>query len=327
MKSNYYSTFISGFSSIIEKALKETISDVHIGLLLDGIIVYETDAPLETIKNIPFFNNSFFLHDYDHGTIDSLLERSPHAAFSASIPPEITKDMTSFRIIISKENELISIPKQQLQKLEQRFEKKLKLPIDRSNPDLEVWFVERSEGHSFCGIRLTKKPSTDKYLEKGELRPELAWILNFLSVPKATDVFLDPFAGHGSIPLARTHFPCKKIIASDLNQELTKPNTNIELHNWDALHLPLEESSIDTIVTDPPWGIFEKINVEEFYPKMLTEFERVIKVGGILVILTAQKELFEKLIQENSNFQLESKYNILVSGKKSGVYKLIRIHS
>src|SRR6185369_4317173 len=102
MKSNYYSTFISGFSSIIEKALKETISDVHIGLLLDGIIVYETDAPLETIKNIPFFNNSFFLHDYDHGTIDSLLERSPHAAFSASIPPEITKDMTSFRIIISK---------------------------------------------------------------------------------------------------------------------------------------------------------------------------------------------------------------------------------
>ncbi len=325
MKSNYYSTFISGLANVIEKALKDTLSDVNIVLLLDGLIVYETKANFNKIQKIPFFNNSFSLQGYHKGNIDHLLEKSPHPVFSASIDPEIIKGKTSFRVIISKENELIHIPKQNLQILEQKFEKKLKLSIDRGNPDLEVWFLERSEGHAFCGIRLTKKPSTDKYLQKGELRPELAWILNFLSEPDSEDEFLDPFAGHGSIPIARKQFPFKRIIASDLNQELIKNNSTIETHNWDALHLPLEDNSIDKIVTDPPWGIFENIDVEELYPKMMKEFARVIKPQGILVLLTAQKELLERLIDQNKSFQLEEKYNILVSGKKSGVYKLEKI--
>jgi len=323
MTHTYFSTFISGFSDVVKDILRRREKSLKIKLILDGLIIYESDLKVEKIKRLPFFNNTFFVIDYTFKK--EITENIPPQGWK--VPPDILIGKKTFRIIISKENELQHIAPLKLRQLEDLFAKNLKLNVDRANPDLEVWFLERSEGYSFCGIRLTKKPSTDKYLQKGELRPELAWILNFLSEPKATDVFLDPFAGHDSIPMARTQFPFKRIIASDKDKskQKTENKKHIEIESWDALNIPLVPNSIDTIVTDPPWGIFEKIDVEEFYPKMLKEFERVIKVDGILVILTAQKELFEKLIQENSNFQLESKYNILVSGKKSGVYKLKKI--
>jgi tRNA G10 N-methylase Trm11 len=335
MTNTYFSTFISGFSEAILDITKKQIP-LQIRLMLDGLVVYETDDDTNKVKRFPFFNNTFFTIHYESrkegSNLINFFTHSEKFIQNTHIPEEILIGKHSFRIIISKENELQHITPSQLKSLEYIFSDKLKLKIDRANPDVEIWFLERNEGYFFCGVRLTKKPSTDKYLQKGELRPELSWLLNFLSEPKATDVFLDPFAGHGSIPSARAQFPFKKIIASDKDSSLSflrRRESNlqsIEIHNWDALHLPLENNSIDTIVTDPPWGMFNQINIEELYKNMMTEFSRVLKPKGILVLLTAQKELFEKILEEaKTNFQLEEKYNILVSGKKSSVYKIHRI--
>ncbi len=328
----YYSTFISGLSDII----KRQAENFKIKLVLDGLIIYETELKPEKIQTLPFFNNSFFLIEYLSGkanNLEKLISNTENFIHKKVIPPDILIGKNSFRVIISKENELQHIAPLQLRKLENIFSKKLKLPVDRANPDIEVWFLERSEGYTFCGIRLTKKPSTDKYLQKGALRPELAWILCYLSEPKKTHIFLDPFAGHGSIPFACTNFPNTKIIASDnntekialLKQKVKEKNKKIEVQNWDATKLPLKNNSVDAIVTDPPWGIFEKENIEELYEKVFVEFARVLKPSGTFVILTAQKELMEKLIKKYNNlFLLKEKYDILVSGKKAGVYKLVK---
>lgn len=320
----YFSTFVSGFSPVIEKALALYTQNTTITKVVDGMVTYVSESSPQEIEELPFFNNSFHLLS-NANTLKQLLKTNGPPKEYISGWRQFVSNKKTFRIIVSKENQLISIEKQQLEKLESVFSQTFHLEVDRAKPDIEIWFLERSEGFAYCGIRLTKKPSTDKYLKRGELRPELAWLLSFLSEPKSTDVFLDPFAGHGSIPHARKQFPFTKIIASDIQTDSTKTNSNIEFHNWDALKLPLDNNSIDTIVTDPPWGSFEQINVEEFYPRMMNEFARVMKVNGIVVLLTAQKELMEKLIQERKDFELKEKYNILVSGKKSGVYKLKKI--
>lgn len=45
-----------------------------------------------------------------------------------------------------------------------------------------------------------------------------------------------------------------------------------------------------------------------------------------MVILTAQKETFEKSLDDSSGtLNLERKYDTLVSGKKTGIYKLKRL--
>jgi tRNA G10 N-methylase Trm11 len=324
----YYSTFIPGFSKGIEKALKEYANVKKTDLLHDGLVVYETESPPEKIAELPFFNNSFLLIEklFEDGTLENIISKVIENR-TFQIPEKVKKDKKTFRIITSKENILTSIPKNDLEELEYIFSKKLQMEVDRANPDVEIWFLERREGTAFCGVRLTKKPSTEKYLQKGELRPELAWLLNFLSEPSKNDAFLDPFTGHGSIPIARTMFPYKKIMAGDKDElkvnTLNAKNKNFETTLWDAEHLPLDKESINKIVTDPPWGMYEEDNVDMLYTQMLDEFARILKPGGILILLTAQKDLMEKLLHEKADiFELKETYHILVSGKKAAVYKI-----
>ncbi len=87
------------------------------------------------------------------------------------------------------------------------------------------------------------------------------------------------------------------------------------------------DESVDKIVTDPPWGFFgEKIDVNDLYKKTLSEFSRVVKKGGRVVMLVGDRENYEALIKEFSDqFRLEQKLYILVSGKKAGVYVMVRM--
>ncbi len=83
-----------------------------------------------------------------------------------------------------------------------------------------------------------------------------------------------------------------------------------------------DNNFITKIVTDPPWGLYENIeNIESFYSAMIKELVRVLKPKGIIVLLTARKDEFEKILSKQKNLELLEKYEILVSGKKSGIYK------
>ncbi|MBU0570289.1 hypothetical protein KKB40_05980 [Patescibacteria group bacterium] len=147
----------------------------------------------------------------------------------------------------------------------------------------------RSEGFGLIGIQFTHRTNYEKVLKKGELYPELAHILCLVSEPNENDVFLDPFASHGSIPTQRaTSFPYKKIIASDIDQVVTdklqekvlKIRKEIIVRKTDMLNptnlkaTNLKASSIDKIVTDPPWGLYKEtiLDLPAFYSQMLEAF-------------------------------------------------------
>lgn len=88
-----------------------------------------------------------------------------------------------------------------------------------------------------------------------------------------------------------------------------------------------EDNFIDKIITDPPWGFYQHmdIDINVFYKKMLQEFYRILKPNGILVLLTARKKEFENSLADCQNkYKLVDKYHILVSGKKAAIYKIIK---
>jgi len=143
-----------------------------------------------------------------------------------------------------------------------------------------------------------------------------------LSEPNRDDVFFDPFAGSGAIAKARLSFPYTKIIAGDIrpkNQHIQKVDAT-KLDNFD-------NESIDKIVTDPPWGFFgEKINITDLYTKSLNSFYRVLKKDGLLVILVGDRDFFENILAKfKDKFTIKQKLYVLVSGKKAGIYKLVKI--
>src|SRR5260221_4721268 len=313
----YFSTFITGFNELIEKELKRIFKDIKIEKLLDGLIIYETSSPMDQIRELKLYSNSFVL----------LFERENiNVNFPDRLVKIVLRDFdfnlmkfgnkkSKFRVVISKENEIVKIDNNLIKDVESKISKDKNYLLDKANPDLEFWFLIRSEKIGLFGVRITKHPDYKKVLQKGELRPELASLLCLMSEPKVTDIFLDPFSGIGSIGKARVNFPYKKIISSDID---TRDATNMK---------DLKNNSIDKIVTDPPWGIFEKtIDLTNLYSKMLVEFGRVVKSKGILVILVANKELFESILENFKTYlKLKEKYNILVSGKKAGVYKISKI--
>ncbi|MDD4289823.1 MAG: methyltransferase domain-containing protein [Patescibacteria group bacterium] len=346
MKRTYISTFITGFQSVIADNLPRVVNIFSIDLLLDGLIMYQSNEEIKSIKRINFINNSFivlkFFKDIGSLNTDSIIK---NIILDKSIDyniPELKNNRSSFRIIVSSENQLISVNKKLLNDLEIKITKNTKLRINKLKPDLEFWISIRSEGCAFFGLRFTKNPNQEKYLAKGELRPELASILCLLSEPNSDDIFLDPFCGYGSIPIQRIYISkYKTILSYDINNELinnlkskikniqkSKNIKNFFVHNTDALNMKfLSDNYIDKIVTDPPWGFFEKIdNLDLFYSKMLKEFHRVVKNNGIMVLLVANSGTFDKVLEEyKSLFNVENKYTTLVSGKKTVIYKLKNI--
>ena len=98
-------------------------------------------------------------------------------------------------------------------------------------------------------------------------------------------------------------------------------NNKTIIKTLDSTHISIfEDESIDVVITDPPWGIFENIeDIMSFYSRVLKEILRVVKSGGCIVILTAQKDIIETCFKQNKVFDYK-RIDTLVNGKKSAVY-------
>jgi len=318
----YFSTFTSGLEPIIGDLLRQSLHHVAIDLLLSGLVVYSTDSAPEKVKNQSYFTNSFLLlHFFPNGA-------TPIEEMMATVSQERIKlaqrflpNQRTFRVVTSKENQPVPVNQRLMVDVEQQITRSLGLQPNRSKPQVQFWFLTRSEGFGFFGMRITPHPDYAKVLGRGELRPEITDILCLLSEPNKNDVFLDPFAGSGAIVKARAHYPHTKIIAGDISPK----DRNIKRLDATKLDM-LDTESVDKIVTDPPWGLFdEKVDVETLYPKTLDSFYRVLKKNGTIVILVGNRDFFEKLLAKFSDkFNLTLKLYILVSGKKAGIYKLLR---
>lgn len=337
----YVSTFISGLSEVVKKLITNELPDAEIIQTFDGMIIYKS-SDYDKIKKIKFFNNTFLLlgikinkdSNSFNNDMNNLIQQLK-MDFSA-IKKHI-KDIKSrnFKILSIDKNQPVSINYNIVNKLENSIIKNLNIKLNKKNPDLEFIFLRRTEGFMLFMLKLTYNRITEKKLAKGELRPELAYILSALADLKNTDIVMDPFCGHGSIPKQIIkNFKYNMCFASDNNEELIlklkneykKNNKKLFIKQRNALELSyFEDDFIDAIITDPPWNIYnsQNENFTNFYEKMLAEFNRIIKPGGRIIILMGNIDDFESAFNKQKNFLLKNKYNILVNGKKANIYCLI----
>ena len=339
---SYYSTFIPGLLEPVEEALRSALPDSRIVLSLDGLIAYESNERIEVIQKLPFVTNSFAIIKRFAGqaaqnipTIATGILKDRVLSFHM---PVAVKPRNTFRVITSVANQLVPLDNGIMRMLESWITDKTGLQPNRSKPDFEFWLAQRSEGYGFFSLRVSHHKAYDKALQKGELRPELANILCRLSDPTQNELFLDPFCGSGAIPIQRAKFFAQGlVIASDKDERniksLKERVKNLSLQKRvvvrcdDALHLSrYEDRSIHKIVTDPPWGHFVGTNmpIDEFYRAMLSEFARLLRPEGRIVILTAETTAMDVVIERCKHLTVSRKLNILVSGKKASVYVLAR---
>jgi len=181
--------------------------------------------------------------------------------------------------------------------------------LDEDHAEVEFWATMLRDEFIFT-IRLSDDSMRIRDYKiahrPGSLRPSVAAAMALLSNPAPEDVFLDPMCGTGTILIERAHIGrYAMLLGGDSDPEtLEAARENIgprykpiELRQWDAVALPLEDASVDKIVSNLPWGIRHGSHSDnrKLYPRLIAEFRRVLKPGGTMVLLSAETRLMSEL--------------------------------
>ncbi len=327
----FISSFITGFQKVVQKDLENRLKGIKILNVFDGLIHYSYSGNSHDLEKITYFNNTFFVLKTFFGK-NLTYENMIRAILNEKKYFLINKG--TFRVRFSKENQFTKVEKNLIRKAENIVLENSKLKIDRVSPSTEIWYSIRRENFAFCGQLISKREFTEKNLNKGELRPEIAYLICCFSDLQKEQVIAEPFCGYGSIPIQLVKkFNFSKLYISDIDEEKIKfisekkqlkNNEKIEISVQNAFDLKnIPSKSVGCIITDPPWGFYENIeNIEDFYEKMFESFCRILKDDGKMIILSARKEELEKTICK-MNIQITDRINTLVNGKKASLYKLV----
>ncbi len=324
----FISTFITGFQDVVKDDLCKRFPKLKVLHLFDGLIHYQFDGNSHDLEKITYFNNTFYVLKSWNGK-NCNFKQMVNEVSGLKAAYLITKG--SFRVRFVFENQFAKVDKQISKKAEEVVLRNSKLQLDRLSPSTEIWYSIRREGFAFCGQLISKREFTEKNLNKGELRPEIAYLICSFAGINPDDVVCEPFCGYGSIPVQLAKkFRFQKLLVSDIDSEKIalvsekkqlKDNQFVEVFCSDAFNLSkVEDKSVNLVITDPPWGFYEDIgDIKDFYCKMFDSFERILKSDGKIVILSARKEELEAVAVEKK-YQIVKSLHTLVNGKKAGLY-------
>jgi tRNA (guanine6-N2)-methyltransferase len=186
--------------------------------------------------------------------------------------------------------------------------------LDEEQAEVELWAMLNGD-EFMAAIRV----SDDRLRHRGykiadrpgSLRPAVAAALAWLSDPRDDDVVLDPVCGVATILIERAELGrYRMLLGGDHDPEaIAAARTNIgprykpiELREWDAATLPLEDRSVNKIVTNLPWGLRfgSHRDNRRLYRRMMGEFRRVIVPGGRIVMLTGERALMRELVADRA---------------------------
>jgi 23S rRNA G2445 N2-methylase RlmL len=184
------------------------------------------------------------------------------------------------------------------------------------NASVEVWLTIHG-ATAVCGLRLSDRSMRHRtYKEEhrpASLRPTVAAAMVRLAGIRPHQVYVDPMCGVGTILgelLAATRGSIGrtiKVLGGDIDgstiraavsnlRRLGQPS----LTRWDATALPLEDASVDCVISNPPFGkqLSSPEEIEPLYRAMTLEFDRILKPGGRAVLLVSEFDLLRDTVKE-----------------------------
>jgi len=198
-------------------------------------------------------------------------------------------------------------------------------------------FIEHNK--ALVGIRLGNKPlhrrSYKVETTKATLQADIAYAMSTLAEITIDDIVLDPMCGSGTILIESSTFNPKSIFGGDINSEAVNiaqkniktfnSSLDVKVKEWNANKLPFDDSSMNKVICNLPFGKQIEIDsISGFYLQVITEFNRVIKNSGKMILLTSNpKELTDAVSQNKLTSQ--SKYEISLNGKIAYIFVIQKI--
>jgi tRNA (guanine6-N2)-methyltransferase len=196
---------------------------------------------------------------------------------------------------------------------------------------IEVW-VSLIGPHLIVGLRLSDGTMRQRTYRNASmpaaLKPTVARAMALLSKPQDDDVVLDPMCGSGTVLIERARAARYQLLlggdrdeaAVSAARENVGPRYKpIEIRRWDARHLPLEDSSVSTILANLPFGkqIGTPTENRLLYPALLAEWVRVLREGGRMVLLTGDRALLTRTVQQQPRLSIVRQMPVIVRGYRA----------
>jgi 23S rRNA G2445 N2-methylase RlmL len=167
------------------------------------------------------------------------------------------------------------------------------------------------------------------------LKPTIAAAMVQLTQPQPEDVFLDPMCGSGTILIERALAGrYRQLLGGDRDPEAVAATTEnigprykpIEIQQWDAAALPLEDGSVSALATNLPFGkqIGSPEEIRTLYPAVLRDWVRVVRPGGRLALLTSERALLRAAIRRQAGLSMGTEMPVLVRGVPSAIFTVLR---
>lgn len=294
----YLVQFPAGLSLLVGRALSQTCAGYREVYADDSALVFDTSTRFARADEVEVGKNVFVVWaSAPRRNLAKTVARLTDA-IPAAIRPN-RPDRNGFRTMVQIDGALTGLDRGTRTRLESALVARTGQRVQSRGGNTEYWVMGRRDHDELWLLeRLPRrtKPSG----RAGALSAELAAALVLASDPRASDVFCDPFAGSGTLVLARSRRPARSLVYGDrdlagqrdgLPAELLA-DRRVRLVDDDALELPsVPDRSIEAIVTDPPWGEYEPLDrpYDEFVGAMAASFRRVLSASGRLVLLTSRR--------------------------------------
>jgi tRNA (guanine6-N2)-methyltransferase len=341
----FYAMAMPGLETLAFSEIRATIQDAELVKFMRGIALFRTSTTPDNLLDLRTTEDVFVLLSHIKG-----LRRGPEALrvlHSASLNADLEGALTNWRRVhhgsrprtwrvVSQMSGTYDFRRMDAGKavtdaLRRSMPKGMHLVED--DADLEVW-LWLGGNDVLIGLRLSDATMRHRTYKRehlpASLRPSAAAAMGWLSRPTADDVVLDPLCGTGTLLIERGLLaPVERELGGDLQREavaLARRNAkaagvDIDINVWDACALPLDASSVTRIITNLPFGkqIGSKEENEQLYTKLSEEFNRILAPGGLVVSLTSEDRLWDRILLEHG-WRVMKKVVFVVLGQPASIF-------
>jgi 23S rRNA G2445 N2-methylase RlmL len=209
------------------------------------------------------------------------------------------------------------------------------------NAAIEIWLTIHG-ATAVCGVRLSDRTMRHRTYKlehfPASLRPTVAAAMVRLAELKPNHVVLDPMCGAGTI-LAEALGSIQgrrgadgapwqlRLLGGDVDpHHLRAAAVNlralgaVELQEWDARKLPLEDASVERIICNPPFGkqLSTPEEIRPLYRAAVAEMERVLRPGGLAVLLVSEVPALRQAA-ERVGWQQVRQVGVRVLGQRASI--------
>lgn len=212
------------------------------------------------------------------------------------------------------------------------------LTEDEESAHLEIW-ATLFGNELIIALRLSDASLRHRHRRvvnrPAALRPAVAAAMIRYTQPSIDDVFLDPMAGTGTIVAERALAgPYDRLIAGDISRtavaalakNLQPIGGDLAIRRLDATDLPFADGEISKIAVNLPFGrqVNHPDELRMLYLESFKEWARVVKPGGLIVILASEVELVRDVLADIPKLRVRAQHNLTILGHPATIMQIER---